>query len=177
MLVGSERKDWDLYFLDLAREVGRQSTCPLKHVGAILVKDRRILATGFNGPPKGIRHECMEKGECIYRKNLNTRDYSMCPALHAEMNAVIQCAYFGVETKDSVCYCEYFPCKMCTGVLINAGIKKIVYVKPPVDNAQILALDAGIEIIKIHTDGRKERITYLNLDEIVPTLEVRGDRT
>jgi dCMP deaminase len=166
-LLPSERKDWDRYFLDIAKLVAKQSTCPLKHVGAVLVKDRRILSMGYNGVPRGIRHICEDERKCL-RLEQNTKDYSKCPGMiHAEVNAVVTAAYFGISTNGSICYCEYFPCKDCIAVLINAGVTGIVYEKPPVDDlAQKLALDAGMTITKILPD-KKIKITYLNLDEVV----------
>jgi dCMP deaminase len=166
-LIGSERRDWHRFFMDIAKEVGKQSNCPLKHVGAVIVDDetRRILAMGYNGVPKGIEHKCLKEKKCP-RLEQNSHDYSVCPAVHAEINAVIQCAYYGVSTKGKTLYCEYMPCHNCTAVLINAGIKKIIYEKPPVDTyAQPLALDAGVRLFKL-VNWNLVEITKYNLDKV-----------
>lgn len=142
------RKDWDSFFMGLVRYLGNQSPCLKKGVGAILIKDRRILAEGYNGSPKGIPH-C----KSCARADEDLKSYSVCPAVHAEVNCIAMCAQFGVSSKDSILYCEYFPCSPCCGVLINSGIKEIVYEKPPVDkNAMLLALKAGIFVRKWNSD-------------------------
>ena len=145
-----ERKSWDRFFMDLAKTVGKQSTCLKKQVGAVLVKDRRILATGYNGAPSGIPH-CRV---CV-REEENTKDYSKCPAIHAEVNCITLCARFGIPAEGSTLYVEYFPCLHCVGVLINAGIKEIVYELPAVDDLALpMALQAGIKVRRL--DSPKE---------------------
>jgi len=144
-LVPSERKDWDRFFMDIAKTIGKQSPCLIKHVGAILVRDRRILAEGYNGPPAGIPH-CKT---CV-RIDEDVKDYSKCPAIHAEINCILLCAKHGLSTQNATLYCEFFPCAYCTGALINAGIKEIVYEKPAVDNlAMPLALASGIKVRRL----------------------------
>ncbi len=121
------RPDWHEYFMDIASLVSKRSTCIRRHVGAVIVKDKRILSTGYNGVPIGIKH-CTEIG-CL-RDKLNIpsgEKHELCRGLHAEQNAIIQAAYHGVEIKGSDLYCTNQPCIICTKMIINAGIKNIYY--------------------------------------------------
>lgn len=117
----------DEYFMSMAELASQRSTCVRRKVGAVIVKDKHVLSTGYNGSPKGTRH-CEELG-CI-RDQLNipsgTR-HELCRGVHAEQNAVAQAAYFGVSVKDSTIYTTTFPCSMCAKILINAGIIEVVY--------------------------------------------------
>lgn len=113
------RPDWDSYFMKIAYAVSERSTCDLSVVGCVLVREKRILTTGFNGSPVGQAH-CEEVGHLMAGENcLRT--------IHAETNAIIQAALHGVSTKGATCYVTHFPCLNCTKVLINAGIIRIVY--------------------------------------------------
>lgn len=114
------RPSWDNYFCNLAMSVAQRGTCPRAQVGCVLVRDNRILATGFNGSATGMEH-CTDVG-CIIENNHCTR------AIHAEMNAIIQCALHGVSSWRSTCYCTHFPCVACAKVLINAGVWRVVYI-------------------------------------------------
>lgn len=119
----------DEYFMSMAHLVKKRSTCLRRQVGAVVVKDKRILTTGYNGAPKGLKH-CEEKG-CI-REELNTPSgerHELCRGVHAEQNAIIQGALFGVSIKDATLYTTTHPCVVCVKMLINAGIKEIVYDK------------------------------------------------
>ena len=119
------RPDWDEYFMAMAFLVSTRSTCTRRKVGAVLVRDRRILATGYNGPPSGFPH-CDEIG-CL-RDELNIPSgerQELCWGIHAEQNAIIQAASFGISTKDSVLYCTTKPCITCAKILANAGVRKI----------------------------------------------------
>ncbi len=120
------RPDWDTYFLDIVELVSRRSTCRRRTVGAGLVRDRRILATGYNGAPSGLTH-CLEIG-CL-REQLNVPSgerHELCRGLHAEQNVIIQAALHGVITKGSTLYCTNHPCVICAKMIINAGIVRIV---------------------------------------------------
>ena len=120
------RPDWDTYFLDIIELVSRRSTCLRRAVGAGLVRDRRILATGYNGAPSKLQH-CLDIG-CL-REQLNVPSgerHELCRGLHAEQNAIIQAALHGVSTKDSTLYCTNHPCVICAKMIINAGITRIV---------------------------------------------------
>jgi len=116
------------YFMNIAQLVSRRSTCLRRSYGAVIVKDRQILATGYNGAPKGVKH-CDETG-CI-RKEKNVphgQRYELCRSTHAEQNAIAQAAYSGVSIKNSTLYVTGTPCMMCCKIIINAGITKVVYI-------------------------------------------------
>ena len=122
-----KRPSWDNYFLKITHLVAERSTCLKRKVGAIIVKDNRILTTGYNGAPKGLKH-CSETG-CI-RKEMNVgsgQRHELCRGLHAEQNAIVQAAWHGVKIKDATLYCTYQPCIICVKMMLNAGIKKIVF--------------------------------------------------
>ncbi|RLB43880.1 MAG: cytidine deaminase [Deltaproteobacteria bacterium] len=144
------RPSWTDYFMSIARMVAQRSTCLRRHVGAVIVKDKRILATGYNGAPAGLKH-CEEVG-CL-RKNASipsgTR-HELCRGLHAEQNAIIQAAYHGISIAGATLYCTNRPCVICSKMLINAGIKKIVYEEGYDDPlaAQMLE-EAGIELERV----------------------------
>ena len=144
------RPSWDEYFIELAYFVARRSTCTRRQVGAVIVKDKHILATGYNGAPKGIKH-CLDVG-CLRDKlgiPSGTR-HEICMASHAEQNAIIQAAYHGIAIKDSVIYCTTHPCSICAKMIINAGIKKIYYVEGYPDELGKKLLDeAGLERIQL----------------------------
>lgn len=123
-----ERPSWDEYFMDIARLVARRSTCLRRQVGAVMVKEKNILATGYNGTPSGITH-CAETG-CL-REQMNVPSgerHELCRGLHAEQNAIIQAARHGVNIAGATLYCTNSPCIICTKMLINAGIQQVIYV-------------------------------------------------
>ncbi len=128
MLINTnDRPDWNTYFMDIALLVATRSTCTRRSVGALIVKNRRILSTGYNGAPNGITH-CFEAG-CL-REKLNIPSgerHEICRGIHAEQNAIIQAAYHGVSIKDSVLYCTNLPCFICAKMIMNAGIVKIYF--------------------------------------------------
>ena len=115
--------------MDIARLVAKRSTCVRRQVGAILVKDKRVLATGYNGAPTGLVH-CLKIG-CLREKNNipSGERHELCRGLHAEQNAIIQAAYHGISIRDSHLFCTNLPCSICLKMIINAGIKKIIYDK------------------------------------------------
>ncbi len=129
-----ERPSTDQYFMDMARLVATRSTCLRRTVGAVIVKDKHVLSTGYNGAPRGTRH-CEETG-CI-RIQLNipsgTR-HELCRGVHAEQNAVAQAAYFGISVNGATIYTTTFPCSLCAKILINSGIAEIVYDEGYVDD-------------------------------------------
>lgn len=121
------RPSWDQYFIDITHLVATRSTCMRRQVGALLVKNRNILATGYNGTPSGIRH-CEETGCLRERLNVPSGErHELCRGLHAEQNAIIQAARHGINIDGSTLYCTTMPCIICTKMLINAGISRIVY--------------------------------------------------
>jgi len=122
-----QRPSWDAYFVDIAKLVASRSTCLRRQVGAVMVKDKHILATGYNGTPSGITH-CAETG-CLrdQLKIPSGERHELCRGLHAEQNAIIQAARHGVDISGAILYCTHSPCIICTKMLINSGIRKIVY--------------------------------------------------
>ena len=146
----NERPSWDEYFMDIVGLVSKRSTCLRRKVGAVLVRDKRILATGYNGPPAGITH-CGEVG-CLRNKlDIPSGErHELCRGLHAEQNAIIQAALHGVTTKNATIYCTNHPCIICSKMIINSGINKIVYREGYSDKlAKEMLEEAGIEAKKI----------------------------
>lgn len=131
----------------MAYLVSTRSTCTRRKVGAVIVKDKRILATGYNGPPKGLAH-CDVTG-CI-REELNVPSgerHELCRGLHAEQNAIIQAAVHGVSIRDATIYVTNHPCVVCAKMLINAEIKEIVYAEGyPDELAQLMLLESKIKV-------------------------------
>ena len=123
---------WDIRFLELARMVGGWSSCfkEDRKVGAVIVKDKRILTTGYNGAPGGI-NTCREKGECIRVRNgiKSGTMHELCYAVHAEQNAIVQAAKFGICIEGATLYCTHQPCGICAKMIINAGIARIVFIE------------------------------------------------
>ena len=142
-----ERPSWEEYFMDIAQLVARRSTCMRRQVGAVMVKEKNILATGYNGTPKGITH-CDVTG-CL-REQLKVpsgQRHELCRGLHAEQNAIIQAASHGVNISEATLYCTNSPCIICTKMLINAGIREVVYLEGYPDDLSMDMLDeAGIEV-------------------------------
>ncbi len=141
-----ERPSWEEYFMDIARLVSRRSTCLRRQVGAVIVKDKNILATGYNGTPSGITH-CSETG-CL-REQLKIPSgerHELCRGLHAEQNVIVQAAKHGINIDGATLYCTNSPCIICSKMIINAGIKRIVYLDgyPDILSKDILA-ESGIE--------------------------------
>ncbi|WII08608.1 dCMP deaminase family protein [Methanomassiliicoccales archaeon LGM-DZ1] len=122
-----DRPSPDRYFMDMAKLVATRSTCLRRHVGAVIVKDKHVLSTGYNGAPRGARH-CEETG-ClrIELKVPSGTRHELCRGVHAEQNAVAQAAYFGTSVKGATIYTTTFPCSLCAKILVNAGISEIVY--------------------------------------------------
>jgi len=147
------RPSWDEYFMELAKVVAKRSTCIRQKVGAIIVKDKRILATGYNGAPSGMDH-CLDIG-CL-REKLKVPSgerQELCRGLHAEQNAIIQAAKFGICIEGSILYTTHCPCITCAKMIINAGIKKVVYGKEYADKRGLeLLKEAGIEVVYIPID-------------------------
>lgn len=143
--MADTRPSWDEYFMDITRRVATRSTCLRRDVGAILVHDKRIIASGYNGGPSGLAH-CLDIG-CL-REKLGIpsgQQHELCRGIHAEQNAIIQAARYGVSIEGSVLYCTTQPCTQCTKMLINAGITEIVYAEGyPDDLARELLEESGI---------------------------------
>ncbi len=143
------RPSWDEYFMSIVELVKTRSTCLRRQVGALIVKDKRILASGYNGAPVGCKH-CLDVG-CI-REKLNVpsgQRHEICRATHAEQNAIAQAAYSGTSVKDSVLYVTTQPCVLCAKLAINAGITKIVFKGDyPDELALELLQEAGVRVMK-----------------------------
>ena len=142
-----ERISWDDYFMTIAENVATRSTCLRRKVGAVIVKDKRILATGYNGAPSGISH-CNEN-TCLRTKfNIPSGErHELCRGLHAEQNAIIQSAMHGVSIKGASIYSTHQPCSICTKMLINSGILELTYRLPYADPlAQEMVTESGIGI-------------------------------
>ncbi len=149
-LEHNNRKSWDAYFLDIAKLVSSRSTCLRRKVGAVLVKDNHILATGYNGAPRGLEH-CLDRG-CIREQNgiPSGERHEFCRGIHAEQNALIQAAVHGVSIEGSTLYCTNFPCSLCSKLIINAKVKKIVYVEGyPDDLAKELLAESDVILLQL----------------------------
>ena len=144
-----ERPSWEEYFMEIACLVARRSTCLRRQVGAVMVKGKNILATGYNGTPSGITH-CEQAG-CL-RQQLNVPSgerHELCRGLHAEQNAIIQAAKHGINIADATLYCTNSPCIICSKMLINAGVQRIIYREgyPDLLSMEMLA-ESGVEVLE-----------------------------
>jgi dCMP deaminase len=143
------RPSWDEYFMDIVHLISRRSTCLRRKVGAVIVKDNRILATGYNGVPSGIAH-CDKSGGCL-REKLNVPSgerHELCRGLHAEQNAIIQAAFHGSSIQHSTLYSTTMPCIVCTKMIINSGIVRILFDEPyndPLASEMLLASNILVE--------------------------------
>ena len=146
-----KRPSWDEYFMEMAELTAKRSTCMRRHVGAVIVKDRHAIATGYNGAPSGIMH-CEERGGCI-RQQLNVpsgQRPELCMALHAEQNAIIQAAVMGNSVEGGTIYITHQPCAICAKMILNAGIKRIVIKEGYPDELAASILDeAGLKVEKL----------------------------
>jgi dCMP deaminase len=145
-----ERPAKDDYFMEIANVVAKRSTCLRIHVGAVIVKNGRILSTGYNGAPYGFEH-CLDIG-CIREKEnvAHGTRHELCRAVHAEQNAIIQAAIHGVSIEDSTVYCTHQPCILCTKMIINGKIKRVVYQNGYPDEMSLQFLkQADIEVLKL----------------------------
>jgi dCMP deaminase len=150
LLKNQARPNWDEYFMSIAKVVALRSNCLKRKVAAIVVKDRRIISTGYNGTPRGTRN-CNEGGcpRCSSLTESGT-NLEQCLCSHAEENAITQAAYHGIVLKDSTLYSTYSPCLICSKMIINAGIKEVIYQGeyPLAEIALSLLLEAGITVKK-----------------------------
>ena len=145
----NKRPNWHEYFMAIAELVAKRSTCMRWHVGAVLVKDKRALATGYNGVPRGIVH--CEKVGCLREKLKVARGerHELCRGLHAEQNAIIQAALHGVSIEGSEIYSTVFPCVVCAKMIVNAGVRRVIYLGDYPDKLSRQMLDeAEIEVVK-----------------------------
>ena len=145
-----QRPDWDVYFMMIAGVAALRSTCIRRRVGAVIVRGSQIVSTGYNGAPRGLPH-CGEVG-CL-RSILNIPSgerHEICRGSHAEMNAIAQAASVGISTANGDIYCTHEPCSFCTKAIINAGIRRIVYVHPyPDPLAQQMRREGGMTVERL----------------------------
>ena len=143
--MADTRPSWDEYFMDITKRVATRSTCLRRAVGAILVHDKRIIASGYNGGPTGLAH-CLDIGCLRERLGIPSgQQHELCRGIHAEQNAIIQAARYGVSIEGAALYCTTQPCTQCTKMLINAGVTEIVYAEGyPDDLARELLDESGI---------------------------------
>lgn len=155
------RPSWDDYFLQIAELVATRSICLRRQVGAVLVHERKILTTGYNGPPRGLRH-CAEAGCIRERLKIPSGErQELCRGLHAEQNAIIQAALHGTILRGGTLYCTNQPCITCAKMLINAGVKKIVVASGYPDAMAVAILkEAGVPLKqkdRVQKNRRKSR--------------------
>jgi len=145
------RPTWEEYFMEITRLVAKRATCLRRQVGAVLVMDKRLLATGYNGAPSGLAH-CLEVGCLREEKQIPSGErHELCRGLHAEQNVIIQAAFHGIRIQGSTLYCTNLPCAICTKMLINAGIKEIIYEGGYGDTlSREMLLEAGIPARQLH---------------------------
>lgn len=145
------KPSWDEYFMEMAEFVKRRADCIRGHTGAVIVKDFRIISTGYNGTPHKIKN-CSEGGclRCKKREEGKIERYQYeesCICVHAEQNAIVQAAYLGISTKGATAYLTLSPCSSCAKLIINAGITRVVYKSKHHDGAGIELLKrAGVEV-------------------------------
>ena len=147
-----ERPSSDDYFMEIASVVAKRSTCLRNQVGALFVKNKRILSTGYNGAPSGLEH-CDTVG-CAREGVASGTHHELCRAVHAEQNAIIQAALHGISIEGATLYCTHQPCILCAKMMINARVTKVVYqLSYPDGTALDFLRQAGIEVVRV-----KERI-------------------
>jgi len=143
----NKRPSWDEYFMKMAELARSRTTCLRRGVGAVIVKDNRVIASGYNGAPKGVAH-CSETG-CL-RQQMNVpsgQRHELCRGLHAEQNAIIQAACMGQSIEGATLYCTTQPCVICTKMIINAGIRRVVISESyPDELAAAMMNEAGIKV-------------------------------
>ena len=151
MKKNDNRPSWDEYFMEMASLASSRSTCLSRKVGAVIVQDRNPISTGYNGPASGVKH-CAEIGGCIRR---NRPDYKsgafleLCPASHAEQNAIAFVARHGISTENATIYVTTYPCKDCMNSIINSGIKRIVFDGDyNADLSKDISTESGVELVK-----------------------------
>ena len=143
-----ERPSSDDYFMEIASVVAKRSTCLRNQVGALFVRNKRILTTGYNGAPSGLEH-CDVVG-CAREGVASGTHHELCRAVHAEQNAIIQAALHGISIEGATLYCTHQPCILCAKMMINARVKKVVYQQSYPDRAALDFLQqAGIEVARV----------------------------
>lgn len=140
------RKEWDEYFMDFAILAASRSGCLSRQVGCVIVKDNRVIATGYNAAPVGIE-ECSSRGYCLRQGCPSGTNLGCCFAVHAEQNAIAQCAKYGISCDGATLYVTTQPCARCMKMIINSGIKSIVYLEAyPDELSDTIAKTSGIDV-------------------------------
>jgi dCMP deaminase len=157
-MSSNQRPDWDRYFLDMCEAVAKRATCDRGRSGCVIVKDKRIMTTGYVGAPAGLPH-CDEAGHDLRKVfNANGEVTQHCVrTLHAEQNAIIQAARFGIPLEGATLFCKMTPCRTCAMIIINAGIKRVVCEKRYHADADTIEMfkQAGIELSVINNEFEK----------------------
>ena len=152
MTMEMNRPDWDEYFMNIAEVVAQRSNCSRRHVAAVIVKERRIISTGYNGTPRGIKN-CFEGGCPRCGSEIPSgQSLEECFCSHGEENAIVQAAYHGISVKDGILYTTFSPCLLCAKMIINAGIKEVVYRdRYSIDQTSMrLLTEGGVKIRSLH---------------------------
>ncbi len=148
------RPSWETYFMSIARQVATRSTCLRRQVGCVIVMQKRIVSTGYNGAPSGLPH-CEDVG-CVREERgvASGERHELCRGLHAEQNAVIQAALYGTAVGGGSIFCTHKPCVLCTKMLINAGIRQVYYAEGYEDPmADEMAREAGMSVTPLPEEG------------------------
>ncbi len=148
------RPSWKKYFVEMAKLAATRSTCLRRQVGAVIVKDNRVLSTGYNGAPSNTNH-CEDLGGCLRAKLgiPSGERHEICRAVHAEQNAIVQAAKHGVSIDGADLYCTHQPCSICAKMIINAGIKTVFYVNGyPDEFSMSFFEEVGIDVIKLEEE-------------------------
>ncbi len=146
------RPDWDTYFMDIAHVVKSRSNCCRRNVAAVIVKDRRIISTGYNGTPRGVRNCCDGGCERCHSNVPSGSGLGECICSHAEENSITQAAYHGISTKGATIYVTLSPCLMCSKMIINAGIREVVYDEEysVTEQTRAILAESGVVLRKLH---------------------------
>ncbi|MCD5401802.1 cytidine/deoxycytidylate deaminase family protein [candidate division NPL-UPA2 bacterium] len=158
----TKRPSWDNYFLKVAELISERSTCLRRRVGVVIVKDKRIISSGYNGAPAGLVH-CKEVGCLRMRMRVPRGErHELCRGLHGEQNAIIQAALYGASIREATLYATHQPCSVCAKMIINAGIQRIVIAKGyPDEMARTMLQEAGIPLVK-----NSETVRQLNCQTV-----------
>jgi len=151
------RPSWDEYFMGIATQASLRSTCLRRRTGAVLVKEKRILATGYNGPPAGVAH-CEQVG-CIRaeREIASGQNHELCRGIHAEQNGVIQAARYGIPIEGATLYSTHQPCVLCAKIMMNAGVAEIIFREPYPDDLSVEMLEeAGVRMRVVEEEGSEQ---------------------
>ena len=148
------------YFMEITKLVAKRSTCLSTPKGAIIIKDNRIIATGYSGAPKGVT-SCYESGKCL-KRDLgygHGEGHDKCLAVHAEANAILQAASLGISCKDGIMFCTHQPCSDCAKLIINSGIRTVVYLEPyPSLLTDDLLSKSGVSMVKWESESQRDKL-------------------